>query len=597
MHTMSPMTNHCRCSYSPLVVFILLVPAFAQTASAQIFSFSDQTYVGQESGGESSTLTIDVIRSGPTDSETRVQVRIQPYANAAVGTVNAQDIDSETDFSIFDDPSEAFYEVTFDVGQSTRSVAVNIHDDSRIEGDESFVIALSPSRSPDFNGTIGQLGAIRTAVVTIRDDESPSNAPPVSPPPVEWLFDEDDSFLIRGTPLSDIIEFGSFIQITTPSISEYPFPVYRDGSTVAIDGGDGDDEMYLWRLGASSRVSLFGGNGNDKLIVQNSSSSSKLTAVLKPGELYFVDNFELWTSSLVASSFESIEVTALNDRKFHIVPFQTEPKRVFDFGAGQDAAFLFDSAGNDQLTVDMQEGVLTGDGFRLKVGGFDRTVTYASTGFDTATFSDSAFDEDFVAKPDFARMTGFSDGYVDDPIDNYASGFDETIAYATSGFDTARLYDSPGDDLYTGTPRFGELQGTNLYLKAAGFDSVAAYAIAGGADAADLYDSPGDDIFVGRKSISAIFDAARSYAHTIKYFENVEAIADDGGHDQAQFYDTAGNDVFIAMPGTPTLTSQSFSATAQAFERVSAYSTNGGLDILKQEIRLDYHFTRGGDWQ
>lgn len=587
-----------------LACFCLTV-SLTHSASAQLFQLDADTYVGHESGdGSWSTLDIEVKRYGSTDRPTRVEIHFMPYGrNVAQGTLTAEEIDLETDYSYFDDLEFAYghRDVVFEIGESTKTVSINIHDDEWVEGDESFVVALNPAYSYETYTPIGRLSYPRTAVVTIRDDEMPSTAPPLSPP-LHLTIESNNTMHLEGTSNSEDYDFyNDFLMIRDWTVSFYAFPISVHPQTnLSLDAGDGDDRIAIDSLAQGRQLHVDGGDGDDELVFRRYSTGDGSTAVLAPGELQYTATGSDWISKLDAEDVESIEV--LNAYSFgSIVASLSEVETgTNDNVVYPDVAYLFDSAGDDVLTIDSNNGLLTGDGYKLNVDGFDKTIVYASTGFDTATFRDSVFDDTFIAKPNFARMTGtrphrYSTTEGAEPYEAYAAGFDEAVGYASLGFDTAHLYDSQGDEIYTGTPGFGELRGSDLFLKAGGFDSVAAYS-SGGQDEALLFDSEGDDLFVGRQGISALFAVDREYAHTVKNFSIVEATADAGGLDEAQFYDSVGDDQFFASREAPGLVSNGFRATAVSFQRIRAFSTRGGLDFFEQQIRLPYQLIRSGAW-
>ena len=66
------------------------------------------------------------------------------------------------------------------------------------------------------------------------------------------------------------------------------------------------------------------------------------------------------------------------------------------------------------------------------------------------------------------------------------------------------------------------------------------------------------------------------------------------------FYDTTGSDRFIAKPTYSYLYNRNGSFNylnyQSRFDRVRAFSTTGGTDLLDQYKGLDYFFTMSGDW-
>ena len=142
------------------------------------------------------------------------------------------------------------------------------------------------------------------------------------------------------------------------------------------------------------------------------------------------------------------------------------------------------------------------------------------------------------------------------------------------GTSTARLYDSPGDDTFTGRPGHCVLQGNGFFLGAVGFRYVFAYATAGGQDTAVLDDSPGNDVFTA--------DPVRHYAvlygagfyHRVDSFDSVEASSAEG-IDIAKLYDSAGNDTFVADATSARLSGEGFSNQANKFRYAIGFGSSG----------------------
>ena len=114
--------------------------------------------------------------------------------------------------------------------------------------------------------------------------------------------------------------------------------------------------------------------------------------------------------------------------------------------------------------------------------------------------------------------------------------FDGVHAYATAGgLDTAKLFDSPGNDTFYADPIAGALYGDGFYNRAKYFEGVHAYATAGGGDTAWLNDSAGDDLYVGSAVADALF--GQGFYNRAKFFETVHIRTDSGGVDRAVLYD------------------------------------------------------------
>src|SRR5262249_17940198 len=151
-------------------------------------------------------------------------------------------------------------------------------------------------------------------------------------------------------------------------------------------------------------------------------------------------------------------------------------------------------------------------------GAGDRAYMYDSSGNDT-----------FTGRPEYSFLSGAG-------FNNYVSGFGHVYAYATSGDaggvgDRVNLYDSAGNDTLGMPPAYALLQGTNLYNYAQGFGRAYAFATAGDAggvgDRAALYDSAGNDTFVGTPSYGLLLGS--NFYNYAQGFDSVTAVAIAGG--------------------------------------------------------------------
>ena len=308
------------------------------------------------------------------------------------------------------------------------------------------------------------------------------------------------------------------------------------------------------------------GGGGDKAYLYDSAGNDVLTAtptyaqLTGPGYLNYASNFDQVSAFATAG----------------------------DAGGTGDQAAMYDSAGNDIFTGTPLYGLLKGSGFWNYAQSFDHVYAYATAGDaggvgDQAFLYDSAGNDSFVGRPQYSVLKGTG-------FENYAQGFDQVTAYATAGDavgvgDQATLYDSAGNDTFTGTPTYGLLTGSGYYNLAKGFDQVTAFAVAGNAggagDQANLFDSAGNDTFIGRSTYSLL--KGSGFYNLVQGFGRVSAYAtagDAGGAgDQASLYDSAGNDTFVGRPEYGLMKGTGYYNYAQWFDKVYAYATAGGTDL------------------
>jgi len=85
---------------------------------------------------------------------------------------------------------------------------------------------------------------------------------------------------------------------------------------------------------------------------------------------------------------------------------------------------------------------LQGSGFLYQANNFGTIYTYSGGGADTVFFADSAGNDNFLLRPDYAQLSGTG-------FNNFAVGFRTVVAYSTGGYDTAQILDSAGNDTLT----------------------------------------------------------------------------------------------------------------------------------------------------
>ncbi len=264
---------------------------------------------------------------------------------------------------------------------------------------------------------------------------------------------------------------------------------------------------------------------------------------------------------------------------------------------GTDAASFFDSDGNDTFTTTptlatmagkwRPEGASADRSYYNRAENFDSYEATSTAGADLARLTDSpTSDDQFVAEPTRATLSGSG-------LSSRANNFRYVVAYATGGNDTAQLKDSPGTDTFVATPAYGVMYASAsavnpAYLnRAGGFDQVEALSQSGGGDSARLYDSPGDDNFTADPTYVLLANDPgnpTAYSNKATGFRYAHASANGGGTDKAWLYDSSGNDTFDAYPTYAVLSNstpgQAFYTRANYFDQVVATSS-GGADIAR----------------
>ncbi len=287
------------------------------------------------------------------------------------------------------------------------------------------------------------------------------------------------------------------------------------------------------------------------------------------------DKAELYDSPGNDHFFGSPAEASLYGDGFYNRVVQFENVQAYAVNGGIDEAKLYDSPGDDEFLGTPEMGELRGEGFFVSASNFDGVHVAAKFGgFDVAELRDSAGNDNFVATPVYGAVDG--PGFY-----NRTMFFEEVWAYAgNGGINVAKLFDSPGDDTFTAWPEYGVLEGVvesnSYYHRAEGFDGVHAYGENGGFDTARLYDSPGNDRFYATPVFGALF--GDGFYNRAKYFDQVFADASEGGDDVAELHDSALDDVLTAGGDEAWLTNEDLGDIfqyANKFDTVKAYGTTG----------------------
>ncbi len=264
-------------------------------------------------------------------------------------------------------------------------------------------------------------------------------------------------------------------------------------------------------------------------------------------------------------------------------------------GTDQDDAFEFELTAGRIVRI---------NGTRYQfadVAGVAETVNFdGGDGTDSATFTGSEAIESarfFTGVGEFFSGSETYDGtgyFVEVAAENL-------IAFSGGGRDFAKMYDSPGDDLFTSSPATSTLVGVGFSHAAHNFYSAHGYATnrtgddrSGGNDHAIMHDSEGKDkLKVDWADAEQFFGKlyAGNYYTRAKNFEIIDA-ASTGGDDLAVVIASPGNDELYLKQGVGRITSELTEVEFLGFNTVIA-SAGAGYDIVRLEDTLGDDEMRG----
>ncbi len=373
----------------------------------------------------------------------------------------------------------------------------------------------------------------------------------------------DGAMSVSGTANSDSLEINAANgQIVIDDVLYSLSP-----TSISFDGGEGPDA-----------VRVLGTSGNDQFTFD--AASGQMTANSLTATLAMASLDEVSFDGLAGKNLAVLWGTGGNDMlvlrstsgQLTAGAFQATLSNTATIvaygGGGSDTATLYDSAGNDVLTMSPNAASMAGSvgAYSFTVNGFANIYAYGTSGYDRAALYDSSSNDVFDSKPTYSRM------YLSGVYTNRVTSFDAVYAYASTGYDMARLYDSSQDDYLVSTPTYNTLSGTNYYTRVKAFDYVYTYASEGN-DRAKMYDSAGNDRFSGSPTDSIMQGVG--YLNRAKGFEEVLAYASTGT-DKAYLYDSSDVDTLKADNSWVKLynTTANFSVLASGFDTVNAYSSD-----------------------
>jgi hypothetical protein len=332
---------------------------------------------------------------------------------------------------------------------------------------------------------------------------------------------------------------------------------------------------------------------------------------VQEGQTYLVkasgsaSSVELWLANLVHQADGAVTVygTAQNDdfrfdagdsRTITIngVVYKFSDSEVstahFDGGDGWDAAWLYDSRGDDTLEAWPGHALMANPAggaaaaYSVEVAGFEDMQSYATRGgVDAAILHGSSGSDKLKSYEDFVRLRAKNSVYS-----LRAKKFASIVSDPGAAGNDAAVFDgADGNEIFTyhGVDNSARMQGKRRDHSAVGFASVIARAGGGEGDVAYFTDLPGpdsevDDVFYFKSHKTELVSAGAKV--TARAFDEVHATASESGFDVARTYDTLKDEHFECEGDTARLY-RNLGAELDllyeviAFERVKVYSTGG----------------------
>lgn len=158
-----------------------------------------------------------------------------------------------------------------------------------------------------------------------------------------------------------------------------------------------------------------------------------------------------------------------------------------DEQSAPEVVHLQGTAEDDLVVVMPASGVVQVNGVSQQFQGEAVNIEFDGlAGNDTVTISGTSADETAELWPDHSVFTSQS-------LSVTAANVESTMVVGGGGSDTATFHDSAGNDQFVAAPDAATLQGDGFLTQALGFCTVNAFARQGGSDVAKLYDSAQTD--------------------------------------------------------------------------------------------------------
>ena len=363
---------------------------------------------------------------------------------------------------------------------------------------------------------------------------------------------------------------------STGGMGHYSFDVsaasaefrYEDWGAVAYSalnnltvGGEAWYRVQATRDGLFTAVAEFNAAGGNVQIELYNANRELIVAGAASGGVARVDA----TAAAGAEFF--IRVTGANsDVDFKLVNLVSHVgSTVTIHGTDGDDAFTFIAGATPQA-------IINGVAYTFDASTASQFTFNGGAGADTAKLYDSVGDDTFLGQSQGSTLKGA--GYS-----CFVTSVHSVYAYSTAGGnDTAELWDSAGNDVFTARPTYATLRSGDAFNSVHNFENVYGYAAHGGRDFAFLYDSPDDDVFISRPTYSYIRGAG--FYNFAKDFESVRSYSTAGGSDVSWLFGSTGNDTTVVRSDQTWMYGDKFDISAHGFASTRVFG-NGGHDVVR----------------
>ncbi|MBN2218091.1 MAG: hypothetical protein JW719_12020, partial [Pirellulales bacterium] len=366
--------------------------------------------------------------------------------------------------------------------------------------------------------------------------------------------------------------------------------------TANLEGTSGDDQ--------------FVGNPNTSELTNSDGTSFRADGfdnVIVAGQGHAAIGDKSWITGSANddqfTSYPTQSVMSASDYRMELNAFRYVT--AYAGAGGTDRANLFDSSGAETLTAKPEYVKLRNNSgaFEVTAYSFRYTATTATAGgSDVANFFDSPGADTFEATPTYAKLYG-------DTFYNRADYFRQVTADGHGGGDGAdndvvRLYDSTGNDIVIAGTNSMQLIGAGFQIRADYFQHLVAFA-SKGYDQARLYGTSGTDTFLGTTSYGKMTTLEESRSLRAYGFDKVQAWG-LGGNDVAYLHDSPLGDLLetgTTAPDTEKAWAQlsnddiDFLVWVTNFESVRAYSNSSGDRKDLDPNVTDFVLITEGTWE